>query len=60
MIELIFFGNEPKWPVYLQKQPKNYSNGSATQLRKLKTKQFEKESKRLAKILEKRKKNERT
>ena len=58
MIELIFFGNEPKWPVYLQKQPKNYSNGSATKLRKLKPKQFERESKRLAKILEK--KNERT
>ena len=60
MIELIFFGNEPKWPVYLQKQPKNYSNGSATKLRKLKPKQFERDSKRLAKILEKRKKNERT
>ena len=57
MIELIFFGNETKWPVYLQKQPKNYSNGSATKLRKLKPKQFERESKRLAKILEKRKKN---
>jgi len=60
MIELIFWGNEPKWPVYLQKQSKNYSNGSATQLRKLKSKQFERECKRLAKILEKRKKNERT
>jgi len=60
MIELIFFGNEPKWPVYLQKQQKNYSNGSATQLRKLKPKQFERESKKVAKILEKRKKNERT
>ena len=55
MIELIFFGNEPKWPVYLEEQPKNYSNGSATKLRKLKPKQFERESKRLAKILEKKK-----
>ena len=57
----MFYGNEVKWPVYLEtKQAKNYSNGSATQLRQLTTKQFERESKRLSKILEKRKKNERT
>ena len=61
MIKLMFYGNEVKWPVYLEtKQAKNYSNGSATQLRQLTTKQFERESKRLSKILEKRKKNERT
>ena len=61
MIKLMFYGNEVKWPVYLEtKQAKNYSNGSATQLRQLTTKQFERESKRLSKILEKRKKNETT
>ena len=55
MIELIFWGNEPKWPVYLQKQPKNYSNGSATQLRKLKTNNLKKSLKDSQKFLKKEK-----
>ena len=45
---------------WLEKQAKNYSNGSASEFVHLTPKQFEKESKRYAKILEKRKKNERT
>ena len=53
----IFYGSmKVKYPVYLEKQAKNYSNGSASQFVKLTPKQFEKESKRYAKILEKRSK----
>ena len=60
MIKLMFYGNEVKWPVYLEtKQAKNYSNGSATQIRQLTTKQFERESKKLQKELQKRRKNAR-
>ena len=60
-MKYIFYGSmKVKYPVYLEKHPKNYSNGSAMQVEKLTPKQFERDSKRLAKILEKRKKNERT
>ena len=56
-MRFIFYGNEVKWPVYLKtKQTKNYSNGSAMQVEILTSKQFERESKRYAKILEKRSK----
>ena len=49
---------EVKSHVYLQKPLKNYSNGSASQFEKLTPKRFERESKKLQKILEKRKKKE--
>ena len=53
----IFYGSiKVKYPVYLEKHPKNYSNGSAMQVERLTSKQFERESKRYAKILEKRSK----
>ena len=53
----IFYGSmEVKSNVYLQKPLKNYSNGSASQFVKLTPKRFERESKKLQKILEKRKK----
>ena len=55
----IFYGSmKVKSNFYLEKQPKNYSNGSAMQPVKLTPKQFERESKKLQKILEKRKKKE--
>ena len=49
---------EVKSNVYLEKPLKNYSNGSARQFQKLTPKRFERESKKLQKILEKRKKKE--
>ena len=55
---IMFANTEPKYPVYplyLQKPLANYSNGSASQFRTLTTKQFEKESKKLEKKLQKRK-----
>ena len=52
----IFYGNMEVKCAYLKKQAKNYSNGSARQFVKLTPKQFEKESQRYAKILEKRSK----
>jgi len=53
----IFYGNmDIKYPLYLQKHPKNYSNGSAMQVQILTSKQFERESKKYAKILQKRSK----
>ena len=52
----IFYGNMKVKYAYLEKQAKNYSNGSASQFVKLTPKQFERESKRYAKILEKRSK----
>tara|TARA_B100000424_G_scaffold246873_1_gene218867 strand:- start:83 stop:259 length:177 start_codon:yes stop_codon:yes gene_type:complete len=55
----IFYGSmEVKSNVNLEKPLKNYSNGSASQFEKLTPKRFERESKKLQKILEKRKKKE--
>ena len=54
-MKVIMYGNEVQWPVYIEKQAKNYSNGSASQFRTLTSKRFERESKKLQKILEKRK-----
>jgi len=54
-MKYIFYGDMEVKYAYLEKQAKNYSNGSASQFRTLTIKQFEKESKRLQKELEKRK-----
>jgi len=55
-MRIIMYGNqEPKYPVYLQKQLANDSNGSATQIKWLTTKQFDKASKKFEKQLQKRK-----
>ena len=54
-MRFIFYGNEVKWPVYIQKQPVHYSNGSARQIKWLTDKQFE----RAVKKLQKRRKNAR-
>ena len=56
-MRFIFYGNEVKWPVYIQKQPVNYSNGSARQIEWLTDKQFERAAKKLQKELQKRRKN---
>ena len=56
-MKYIFYGSmEVKSNVLLQKPLKNYSNGSASQFEKLTPNRFERESKKLQKILEKRKK----
>ena len=52
-MKYIFYGSmEVKSNVLLQKPLKNYSNGSASQFEKLTTKRFERESKKLQKILQ--------
>ena len=56
-MRFIFYGNEVKWPVYIQKQPVNYSNGSARQIEWLTDKQFERAAKKSQKELQKRRKN---
>ena len=54
----IFYGNmKVKTSVYLEKQSKNYSNGSAMQVKTLTLKQFKRASKKWDKILEKRRKS---
>ena len=54
-MKYIFYGDMEVKYSYLEKQAKNYSNGSASQFKSLTTKQFKRESKRLQKELEKRK-----
>ena len=57
MIKLMFYGNEVKWPVYLEtKQAKNYSNGSARQIEWLSDKQFDRASKKFQKYMDKQRK----
>ena len=46
---------EPKYPVYICEQPKNYSNGSGREIKWLTNKQFDKASKKFEKQLQKRK-----
>ena len=58
-MKYIFYGNmEVKYPIRLKKQRPNYSNGSAIKVETLTPKKFERASKKLQKILEKRKKKE--
>ena len=55
-MRIIMYGNEePKYPVYLQKQLANYSNGSGRQIKWLTDKQFDKASKKFQNELQKRK-----
>tara|TARA_R100001460_G_scaffold15333_1_gene33857 strand:- start:303 stop:479 length:177 start_codon:yes stop_codon:yes gene_type:complete len=55
----IFYGDmEVTYPIRLKKQQPNYSNGSAMQVERLTPKQYQRESNKLQKILEKRKKKE--
>ena len=54
MIKLMFYGNEVKWPVYLEtKQAKNYSNGSGRGYVMLNDKQFARALKKFQKHMEK-------
>ena len=56
-MKIIMYGQlEPEWPVYIQKQPVNYSNGSARQIEWLTDKQFDRASKKFKKYMDKERK----